>query len=354
VDDHACTKTRADFPTRVALLWQKILRSDHADAFAGTVGSAIDRSHGHDRLPQPGFVGSRYQPQGVLILGQNPGNDAIGKGESAADLHQYEMLRRLRDAVDTASAVAASKALMAALGSTVMPTWLIVQNVVRPLLAALNLTLDDIAYTNLVKFRTSGSSFASRIYDRSWVETSGQICLLEPSVIIALGNATHDQFKRRYKGPARHFRVQRCRGDTRIPDEGRRDIERIAAQLNRDTPRVSGAMSPTRILAAAAQANRDSVSVNSTRVVLNLTRPNSTPRLGNYKIVDLNALLKRASKRDDPRWEFYNAMMKLSRYEDYYITFGDMRVYPKTYRSSARTAHTEMAWARKQGWIADA
>ena len=233
MDDHACTRPGADFPTWVALLWQKILRSDRADAFEGTAGSAIDRSHGHDRLPQPGFVGSRYQPQGILILGQNPGNDAIGKGKSAADLHQYEILRRLRDAVDTEAAVAASHELMAALGSTVMPTWLIVQNVVWPLLAALNLALDDIAYTNLVKFRTFDSSFASRIYDRPWADTSKQICLLEPSVIIALGIGTYDQFKRRYKGPARHDRVQRSHGDTRLPDEGRRDIERIVAQLKR-------------------------------------------------------------------------------------------------------------------------
>jgi hypothetical protein len=345
VDDHTSTKAGADFPTRVALLWQEILRSDHAEAFAGTVGSAIDRSHGHDRLPQPGFVGSRYKPQGTLILGQNPGNDAIGKGESTADLHQYEILRRLRDAVDTEAAVAASQALMAALGLTVMPTWLIVQNVVRPLLAALHLVLDDIAYINLVKFRTLDSSFPSRIYDRSWAETSKQICLLEPSVIIALGIGTYDEFKPRYKGTASHFRVQRSRGDTRLPDEGRKDIERIAAQIDWDnTRRVSGATSPTRIPAAAAQPNRESVSFNST----------GASRFGNYKIADPNALLKRASKRVDPRWEFYDAMMKLSRYEDYYLKFGDMKVYPETHQSSPRTAHTEMAWARKQGWVADA
>jgi hypothetical protein len=233
VDDHTNTGPGADLPTRVALLWQKILRSDHAEAFAGTVGSAIDRSHGHDRLPQPGFVGSRYQPRGIMILGQNPGNDAIGKGGSAADLHQYDILGRLRDAVDTEAATAASKELMAALGSAVMPTWLIVQNVVWPLLTALDLALDDIAYTNLVKFRTFDSSFASRIYDWSWPATSKQICLLEPSVIIALRIGTYDKFERRYKGSARHFRVQRSRGDTRLPNEGRKDIERIAAQLHR-------------------------------------------------------------------------------------------------------------------------
>ena len=80
----------------------------------------------------------------------------------------------------------------------------------------------------------------------------------------------------------------------------------------------------------------------------------TSSRSGSYRVADRNALLRRANNRNDPRWEFYKAMINIDTYEDYYLKFGDMKVYPETYRSSPRTAHTEMAWAKKQGWIQDA
>jgi hypothetical protein len=171
-----------------------------------------------------------------------------------------------------------------------------------------------------------------------------QISLLNPSAIIALGVGTYHEFRLRYKGAASHFRVQRSRGDTYLPDEGRRDIEAIAARLNRNTGTVLGLTSVTTEPRHSAQLQRKGVPNNLAR----------SSRFGSYEIVDPNAILKRASKRNDPRWAFYDAMMKLSNYEDYYAKFGDMKVYPQTYRSSPRTGQTEMAWARKQGWVADA
>lgn len=221
----------ADLPARVAMLWQSILRSNQAEVFAGYEVSAKNRPHGHDRLPQPGFVGPSYRPGGVMIIGQNPGNDVVANGESSTNLRQYELLRQLRDAVDSAAVVSASHELMAALGSEIMPTWSIVKNIVLPLLSALRLTLDDVAYTNLVKFRTVESNLASQIYGRSWDTTSAQIRLLEPAYIIALGLGTHREITRRYIGSAEIHRVQRSRGDWALPDKGRRDIELISTRL---------------------------------------------------------------------------------------------------------------------------
>ncbi|HUB12426.1 MAG TPA: hypothetical protein VMB34_10745 [Acetobacteraceae bacterium] len=138
---------------------------DHSETFAGASNAAIDRPHGHDRIAQPGFVGRRYLPGGVLLIGQNPGNDRIGKGRSEADLRQYEILHRLREAgVNNAESLSAE--LMSVLGSFVMPTWLIVRNVVDPLLAALHLELDEICYINLIKFRTLDSGIPSELYKK--------------------------------------------------------------------------------------------------------------------------------------------------------------------------------------------
>jgi len=224
------TPVSGEFVDRVALLWQKILRVDHANTFAGASAIAIDRPHGHDRLPQPGYVGVRYRPGGILLLGQNPGNDPIGKGESAEDLQQYALLHRLKDAP---AAAAVARELMAALAVNVMPTWPIIRNVVQPLLTKLGIGLDDIAYTNLVKFRTINSGIKGSIYDASWPVTLEQISLLNPANIIALGVETNKQFKRLYRdrGGAHVYHIPRAIGDTRLSAEGAEAIDYIVRQL---------------------------------------------------------------------------------------------------------------------------
>ena len=75
-----------------------------------------------------------------------------------------------------------------------MPQWKIVKNVVQPLLQGFCLGLNHIAYTNLVKFRTDDSGFASSLYKKSWELTSEQIDLLAPQIIVALGVGTHKAF----------------------------------------------------------------------------------------------------------------------------------------------------------------
>jgi hypothetical protein len=223
---------KTSFAAQVALLWQEILRSDHPDMFANAQNDAIDRAHGHDRLPQPGFVGRRYQPGGILLIAQNPGNDPFGKGEGTLDLTQYTPLRRLRDAKNRRETIHASQHLMATLES-IMKKWNIIRVVARPLLHALDLDLDDVAYLNLVKFRTRNSNIGSNLYDKSWPSTSQQITLLDPFDIIALGAKTHKQFTRRYTGNATtHPRIPRGRGDTYLPEEGEKAIKIIAATIS--------------------------------------------------------------------------------------------------------------------------
>ena len=82
-------------------------------------------------------------------------------------------------------------------------------------------------------------------------------------------------------------------------------------------------------------------------------KPNSVSRIGSYGIRDLKALRRRADNRQDPRWKFYDAIINLNRLEEYYAKFTGLKVSPETFQSSPRTAHTEMAWARKRGWIID-
>ena len=81
------------------------------------------------------------------------------------------------------------------------------------------------------------------------------------------------------------------------------------------------------------------------------TRTSSADRTGRYVIDKPEAITARAANRADPRWQFYDAMLRLERLEDYYSQMGHLKVNPPTFKSSPRTAHTEMAWARKQEWL---
>ncbi|HWY14069.1 MAG TPA: hypothetical protein VNX86_02905 [Rhizomicrobium sp.] len=215
--------------TKAAALWQRILKVDHSYLFATASQDIRDRPHGFDRIPQPGFVGSQYRKGGMLLIGQNPGNDPIGKGASASDQLQYGLLIALRDAASSDAAVAAFSALIDALATSVMPNWAITKNVVQPLLSGLGGNLNHITYTNMVKFRTDDSAFAKTLYDESWKLTSEQIDLLAPNVIVALGVGTHEEFKKHYRGSARLYRITRTRGDTHLPPAGAADVKAIIA-----------------------------------------------------------------------------------------------------------------------------
>jgi hypothetical protein len=126
------TTTKTEIRSKAALLWQRILLTDRRELFLGKEGDIRDRAHGFDRLPQPGFVGAHYTEGGILLIGQNPGADPIGKGMSLSDQLQYGLLEALRDAATSDAAVMAFSVLMDALATRVMPNWAVARNVVRP------------------------------------------------------------------------------------------------------------------------------------------------------------------------------------------------------------------------------
>lgn len=218
------------FNNKVAMLWRDILKVDPRKVFSGVEAHAVSREGSHDDLPQPGYVGPRYKPGGILLLGQNPGNDRVGKGLSDSDVLQYKLLRKLRDC-DPDDAREACIKLMEQLGKNVMPDWPLIRNVVGPLLARIGIDLPDIAFTNIAKFRTANSSFQAVIYERSWGFTLQQIELLQPGNIICLGEKTGAAFRRRYKGIVPVHRIRRAIGDTYLPPTGRQDIQDIISFL---------------------------------------------------------------------------------------------------------------------------
>jgi hypothetical protein len=214
-----------------SVIWQDILRMKPSDIFVDSPHAQQDR-HTFDGLAQPGFVGCGYRSGGMLLIGQNPGNDAIGKGLSEADKSQYVRLEQVRDANVPAGRIKSFRDLMQELNDRVMPTWPIVQNVVNRLLAETGVSLSQISYLNLIKFRSTNSSIPAAVYQRSWPKTERQITCLKPGLIVCLGKSTYSNFNKHYRGNVKPFSVQRAIGDTRLPQEGIEDINAIVRWLN--------------------------------------------------------------------------------------------------------------------------
>jgi len=133
----------------------------------------------HENVPQPGWVGNNYERTRLLLVGQNPGTP---KSRATADLPYTKALRDLRDNSNEPQ----YQALVAAL-RVFIPHWP-VHGSYFPLDES-GLTLEDIAYCNIVRCRTQADSAPgtklvanclSRHFSR-WLE------LLRPQAVVFIG-----------------------------------------------------------------------------------------------------------------------------------------------------------------------
>ena len=143
---------------RTALLWREILKSSPSASFGAFPERMLNR-HDGDALAQPGFVGSRFHTGRVMFLALNPASG--GDGLSVGDQRQYERLTALRDSSHS-EAPERLYDLMLYLREF-MPTWS-VWKYPSAILEALGLTIDDCAYLNLIKWRTTGHRYVGSVF----------------------------------------------------------------------------------------------------------------------------------------------------------------------------------------------
>ncbi len=186
----------------------------------GTDAGLRRREDDEDDLAQPGYVGPDYgdAPVKVLFIGENPGNPS-GASERDADQIQYKKLRAIRDA-EPAHVEAAFNDLMDALGRApdgVMRHWRIYSLIIKDVVEKAGIDLLEVAHLNLVKWRGDPSP---AVLERGWRKhTQGQVKVLDPDIIVALGKTFAGQFEKLYRGEARVVAVPRVRGDKgRHPD----------------------------------------------------------------------------------------------------------------------------------------
>ena len=178
-----------------------------------------------DRLPQPGYMGLRYRPGGPVFVSMNPGAGPQA-GLSADDQRQYGALQRLRDA-DEAAALAVFDELTQVLAG-IMPGWKIYQNFVAPVLHAAGLDFSQVAFVNLLKWRTTASSGLARLYALSWNHhTREQLDLLAPSRVIAIGSDAGRAFQRHSTACVDFDFIPRAIGNN-VGPAGRAALARIA------------------------------------------------------------------------------------------------------------------------------
>lgn len=151
-----------------------------------------------ENIPQPGFVGRDYDTKRVLMVGQNP---AITKSDAAlaSDRPYTAELRKLRDFTTEKNLRSLLK-----VARGFMPGWRVHQDYFP--LKECGLTLDQLAYTNIVRCRTARfnpkkkkledtppnrcvAEQCTTLHFTQWVD------LLKPSVIIFLGKYAYDYGK---------------------------------------------------------------------------------------------------------------------------------------------------------------
>jgi uracil-DNA glycosylase len=137
-------------------------------------------------LPQPGYVGTKYTTGGVLLVGQNPG--VSNENYKEQDQRYAEALATLADRPSHTSMMRLQDIL-----TEIIPTWP-VQNNYFPLQEC-NLTLDEIAYCNVVRCRTKGNAAPSKQMTATCISRHFEnwLDLLQPGVVICIGKWACDQ-----------------------------------------------------------------------------------------------------------------------------------------------------------------
>jgi len=132
-----------------------------------------------ENVPQPGFIGDNYSSHRVLLIGQNPGTP---KSRLAADTPYTAALRALRDDPTEGRYQYLRQVLKG-----FIPQWPVHSNYFP--LAECGLTIEDIAYCNVVRCRTIMNAMPSNrtALTCSQSHMARWVSLLSPRVVVFIG-----------------------------------------------------------------------------------------------------------------------------------------------------------------------
>ncbi|MGD0865442.1 MAG: uracil-DNA glycosylase family protein [Rhizomicrobium sp.] len=139
-----------------------------------------------ENVPQPGFIGDRFPEKQILLAGQNPG---IATAKTARDDQEYTaFLRAVRD-----GASAATFGELQTVLRRFVPTWPVCRSYF-PFEEA-GLTLDEVAYCNVVRCRTHHNAPPSKLMVSECTENhfSRWLDILRPRAVVFIGKLARDR-----------------------------------------------------------------------------------------------------------------------------------------------------------------
>lgn len=184
--------------SQLAPVFHNVMQLEARVVFRGCLDRLACNQPRDAHVPAPGWVGAHYRPGGAVLVGINPGGGTAAYVQPRPDDRElYALLRHFRQAQDAPAIRAAFNALC--------DGWITIQstrhNIRRPIglvLDALGLTVQHIAFLNLVPFRTAEDKMPpTDVIRRCWNMASGpQLAALSPARVIFLGKKAADAFNR--------------------------------------------------------------------------------------------------------------------------------------------------------------
>ena len=176
-----------------------------------------------------GYVGPEYVP-GKSIVAINPG----GGGDSYSrrtpeDERLYPLLHQFK----TAKPADARKTFedINDCFKEMVQRWNI-QRIIKPTLDAAGMSLEQVAYVNLVPYRTKCDKMPPALARRNAFEriVEPMFEMLDPKAIVALGKKA-GSIQKLWRSAAHAYCVQRTRGDSWIRDNAQAELDKMRREL---------------------------------------------------------------------------------------------------------------------------
>ncbi|AKI03198.1 uracil DNA glycosylase superfamily protein [Hoeflea sp. IMCC20628] len=169
-----------------------------------------------------GYVGSGYEVnKGILLLGINPGGggDAYEK-RSLEDELFYPLLKDFRGSSEKSALD--DFELINKEFATIVKGWNL-WRILEPTLSAAGATIDDVAYMNIVPYRTRDDKFPPSLVRKTAWEyiVAPTLKIISPRAVIALGKKAGSIVDTQLRGRQHVYCVPRTIGDSYISEQAR-------------------------------------------------------------------------------------------------------------------------------------
>jgi hypothetical protein len=182
------------------------------------------------RVMTIGYVGKNYERgKGIMLLGINPGGGGVkfASGRSAEDKLFYPNLYEFKATGSLESLAQINKAY-----TQVLPLWNL-WRILGPTIEAAGRTFDEIAYMNVVPYRTRDDKTPPVATQRqSWTHiVEPTLELLQPNAMVSLGMKAGKVVQRFHTGDQRHYCVQRTIGDSWVCEQALSTFEDMRREM---------------------------------------------------------------------------------------------------------------------------